>query len=107
MVAHARTTDDAARWQRVRELHRARPRRSAPKWIAGACGLLFVAAAHRGLLDPADAFSARRMENARRFLGELLPYPLRSEPKGDLGAWLAEHLVHQGLPALAVTAAVA
>lgn len=107
MPPTTQATEGVGRWQRVRELHHSRSRRCATKWIAGSCGLLFAAAVSRGLLDPTDAFSTRRLENARRFLGELRPYPWRSEPPGDLGAWLAEHLLSQGLPALAVTAAVA
>lgn len=107
MIAGRSGIGDDTRWERVRELRRARARRLAPRLIALGSGALFAAAAFRGLLDPADAFSARRLENARRFAGELLPYPLRSDPPGEVGAWLGEHLIEQGLPALAVTAAVA
>lgn len=107
MVTSIFEQDRDARWARVVELRRTRSRKRAPGRIAFLCALLFGAAAWRGLLDPSDAFTARRMENARRFFVELVPYPLRSEPRGDLAAWLDVHLVQQGLPALAVTAAVA
>ncbi len=75
------------RRQEVAALSRARPRSAflrASGWAM--LGLVIVAWATGGFLG-GETWSARRAENLRRFLGEVVPWPLRDEAWDWREAW--------------------
>jgi len=99
---------DTSRWDVVSSLHRDRPRdrfvRTSFAVALAAIGLSFLF----GGFDFADAFSARRMENLNRFLGEMRPFPLQGRPF-DLGEALSfyrEIWVEKGQDAAISTLAI-
>ena len=95
------------REREVRRLRRERPRRRFARFSGGA---LAVLAAYCWLAGGfrLDLFDARRLGNLRRFLGELVPYPLRDG--FDLRVawdWVVDLLSHRGLEAAITTLAIA
>jgi phosphonate transport system permease protein len=79
---------------RVRALHHHRPRSRFLRLSVAAMAALVVAAWSSDELSFDDAFSARRAANAARFLGEVVPYPLRGRPfdAAVAVAWVRDHL---------------
>jgi phosphonate transport system permease protein len=62
-----------------------------------------------GDVDVGDAFSDRRWDNAARFVGELVPFPLRNGEFSwrGLGDWISGLLAGGGAEAIAATLAIA
>jgi phosphonate transport system permease protein len=71
---------DDTRWERVRELRRARPRVVVVRVSVVLVGVLFALAWTVGDAFPKDFFSERSQRNVARFLGELRPHPLQGQP---------------------------
>lgn len=96
------------RAEEVRDLRRGRPRDRFRRTSACVLGGLAAYAWLTGGFSLAHVFSARRLENLRRFAGEVLPYPLQ-QPGGDLGAavaWGIELLREKGFEAALTTLAL-
>jgi phosphonate transport system permease protein len=96
---------------RVRELHRARPRDRFVRASGVAALALMVTSWTFGGLVNADTWAPRRLENLRRFLGELVPYPLQDRPWSwtEAASWAAErwhdHLAEATVATLAISVA--
>lgn len=101
--------------EEIRRLHRNRPRTRFTQWSALAFGALAVFAWWSPAIRPGDFLSPRRLENLRRFLGEILPYPLQTGER-SLGealpvawAWtldrLGDHGVEAAITSLALSVA--
>lgn len=91
------------------ELWRARPRDRFLRASLLLLGLLAVGAWTSGEIAVADLFSARRLENLRRFLAvDLVPHPLRGAQAGprELLAWVGERLAARGYAAAGTTLAI-
>ncbi len=91
------------------ELLRARPRDRFLRISLVLLGLLAVGAWVSGEIAVADLFSARRLENLRRFLTvDLVPHPLRDTDAGaaELLGWVRERLSARGYAAAAATLAI-
>lgn len=102
----------ATRDAEIRRLYRNRPRSLFARWSAAAFAALTVVVWWSPALRPGDFFSERRLGNLRRFLGELLPYPLQTADH-DLGtalriawAWTLELLADRGIEAAATSLAL-
>jgi len=92
---------------RVRRLRRGRPRRRFVRFSAWAFALLAIYCWLAGNFR-VDLLAERRLRNVRRFLGELVPYPLRDG--FDLRSavdWAAGLLSERGLEAAGTTLAIA
>ena len=88
---------------RIQELREQRPRSRALRWSILGLGLLAAYSWIWGLASGevrfGDTFSARRMRNLDRFLGEIRPYPLQGK-EFDFGValdWMWERLATPGL----------
>ena len=95
------------REQQVRRLRRGRPRRRFVRASGWAFGLLTIYCWLAGNFR-VDILTERRLRNVRRFLGELVPYPLRDG--FDLrvaGDWATGLLSDRGLEAAGTTLAIA
>jgi phosphonate transport system permease protein len=79
-VSAPASNDSSARWRRVRELSRRRPRDVAVRVSVALVLLLFVLAWTVGDAFPKELFSERAQRNVARFLGELRPHPLQGAP---------------------------
>jgi phosphonate transport system permease protein len=92
----------------LRALRRTRPRNRFGRWSALALAALAAYSWLAGDFGLADLFSARRVENLRRFLGELRPYPLQGVDfdSGVALAWAAGVLREKGLAAAWTTLAI-
>jgi len=91
----------------VRRLRRVRPRRRFVRLSGWALGLLTVYCWFAGNFR-VDILGERRLRNLSRFLGELVPYPLRD--RFDLRTavdWAASLLSERGLEAAGTTLAIA
>lgn len=95
----------------IDRLHRQRPRDRFLRLSAVAALALIAASWLLGGLLTGDAFAARRLANLRRFMGEVVPYPLQSEPWSwrVLGQWASDlwhgHLAAATIDTLAVSVA--
>lgn len=92
----------------IARLHRRRPRSAFVRWsAAGSLGLVAVAWADPALWG-AEILSPRRLENLRRFLGEIVPYPLQGQHFDGAVAfrWAMDILRDKGWEALEVTLAL-
>ena len=101
----------AAAGRRNREiaaLRRRRPRNRFARWSMVALAALAAYSWLAGDFGLADLLTERRLENLRRFAGELRPYPLRGA-EFDLGvalAWAGSVLRDKGLAAAWTTLAI-
>jgi phosphonate transport system permease protein len=100
-----RVTD---RWDAVRDLARRRSRITVPKISLAALTALAAASWWLGDFNPAAMLTPRRLANVRRFLGEVVPYPLQDSgfDAGVLYAWMRDLLVSHGLEASLNTLAI-
>ena len=92
----------------VRKLFRERPRSRfarASLWLLTGLG---VSSWWLGDFSLAETFSERRMENFRRFLGEVVPRPLRGRDfdGGVLAEWAGAIFAEKAGPAAATTLAI-
>jgi phosphonate transport system permease protein len=90
-------------------LHRERPRSPFIRASIAAGAALVIASWLTLDVSLPDLLSERRLANLRRFLGELVPYPLRGagfDPIG-LATWAGELLVDRGFEAALITLAIA
>lgn len=92
----------------VRRLRRQRPRRRYLRFSAGALTLLMAYCWVAGNFR-ADLFSARRLRNLQRFLGELRPYPLQGREFDAAVAmgWALDLLRERAYAAAVMTLAIA
>jgi phosphonate transport system permease protein len=79
-VSAPASNDSDARWRRVRDLSRRRPRDVAVRVSVALVLLLFALAWTVGDAFPKELFSERAQRNVARFLGELRPHPLQGAP---------------------------
>jgi len=97
----------AERELRIRQLWRGRPRRRFVRfstWVLAALTVYCWLAGGFRL----DILDERRMGNVRRFLGELVPYPLRDGfDLRTAGEWVVGLLSDRGLEAAVITLAIA
>ncbi|MDP6538464.1 MAG: ABC transporter permease subunit [Planctomycetota bacterium] len=96
--------------ERLRRLHRARPRSRFVRASAAVGGLCTAYVWCSGAVEAGDFLSARRRENLVRFLTEdSVPFPLRGEGFDLAGAWswAGEVLGGRGLQAAVATVAIA
>ena len=107
--------EDARAAERDREITRLywnRSRSRFARWSGVAFLALVALAWSSPALRPGDFFSERRLANLRRFLGELLPYPLQSgehDVVASLGiawTWTLEMLIDRGFEAAALSLAL-
>ncbi len=96
----------------IADLHMQRPRSRALWWSMGALGLLGIYSWTWGLatgdLSFGDTFSARRLQNLERFLGEIRPYPLHGV-EWDTGIaldWARTLMSEHGYEAMVTTLAI-
>ncbi|MDA8020177.1 MAG: ABC transporter permease subunit [Thermoanaerobaculia bacterium] len=78
----------SGRAEAVHRLHAARPRSRFARWSGIAFVGLVAVAWTSPALRPGDFLSPRRLANLRRFLGELVPYPLQ-QGEGENAARVA------------------
>jgi phosphonate transport system permease protein len=97
--------------RRDAEVRRLRHQRSRDAFVRWSVVLLLALVAHgwlSGEFGLADFVSDRRLANLRRFLGELVPYPLQGRPWdfAVAGAWADALMTEKGWLAVATTLSV-
>ncbi len=92
----------------IRELYRQRPRSRFLRWSSAALAVLAIASWFSGELGTDDLFSARRLANLERFVGELVPYPLQGEAfdAGVAFRWARDLMAEKGWAAAGKTLAL-
>jgi phosphonate transport system permease protein len=104
----SRASRQAAAEGGIRALWRRRPRSRFARWSVLALAALAVYSWVAGDFGLGDLLAERRLDNLRRFLGELRPYPLQGA-EFDAGvalAWAAGLLREKGLAAAWTTLAI-
>ncbi len=98
----------SSRELRIRQLRQERPRRHFLSASLGVLAVLTVYSWLSGEFYGGEAFSARRIDNAVRFFGEIRPYPTRGEPLtlSALADWASGLLEGGGIDAFMVTLAM-
>ena len=104
----------SGRAERIRQLHRARPRRPFVRGSVAALSVLVIVSWWSGGFSFTDLFSARQQANAARFLAELRPWPLQQAeaPSGAMARlavaadWFGDMWKERGAEAVATTLAI-
>ena len=97
-----------ARGQAVAELWRVRPRDYFVRCSLMVFGVTLAASWVVGGIDLGDAFSAQRLANFERFMGEVTPYPLQGVAWdwGVASGWAGQLLEDRGSAAILSTLAI-
>lgn len=101
-------TTRAAAHEEIRRLRRQRPRDRFARASILALGALAAASWATGGFSASYLVEPRRVQNLRRFLGELVPYPLQGRP-WDWGVafqWMGEVMTDKGTSAVLATLAI-
>jgi len=93
----------------IRTLHRERPRNHRLRVGGAAIAALVAYAWSSSDIQISDAFSGRRLVNAQRFLGDVVPFPLRDGAFSWQGLldWTTRLLSDGGAEAVSATLAIA
>lgn len=94
--------------QSIRELHRRRPRNRLTAISLVALAALAAYSWISGEMYASDVFSAQRADNARRFIAEVVPYPLHGKhfDAGLVFAWMGQRMADGGWQAALTTLAI-